>query len=489
MTDTSAHHQGQHPGASELQEPNPERWRILLVVCSGLFATGLTITALTAAAPFIRDEFGTTRSTVSWVVTAPFLLRAVFVPAFGRASDIWGHRRTWLGGFAVTAFASLACGFAPNIGVLIALRCIAAIGSSAVMPSAMALIVIAFPENERSRALGWWSATTAFSPLLGVILGGFVVDVFSWRWLFWGQFPFSFGALLLGAAMLTETPRHKDASLGWFRAGLLVAGLSALLFAISQGEVWGWWSAPVVVSLVLAPVLLTVFVRLDASAADPLLPLKYLKRPPFLGASLANFWAMFCYMGAFYLVSEMLADVYAYSPSEVSLAVSPRAASLGIMGPIAGALIARYGERLIGVTGMALIAASMFALAVLHPGFAYWELLVGLIIAGFGLGMISPAAASTVANETDEGDYGAASGMLSTVVAFGQSVGIAVLTALVTLRANHGDPSPSDYSWAFQVGGWLCMIGVLAAFWLPRGVGRSPRIATVARSPEDSAPR
>ena len=484
MTGTDAERSDRHA-----DEPNPQRWRILLVVCSGLFATGLTITALTAAAPFIRDEFQTTRSTVSWVVTAPFLLRAVFVPAFGRASDIWGHRRTWLGGFAVTAFASLACGFAPNVGVLIALRCIAAIGSSAVMPSAMSLIVIAFPEKERSRALGWWSATTAFSPLLGVILGGFVVDVLSWRWLFWGQFPFSLGALMLGAAMLTETPRKRDASLGWLRAGLLVTGLSALLFAISQGEVWGWSSVPVSAAIIGAPIVLALFARLDGASSEPLLPLGYLKRRPFLGASVANFWAMFCYMGAFYLVSEMLADVYAYSPAEVSLAVSPRAASLGIMGPIAGGLIARYGERLIGVTGMVCITVSMFALAVIEPGFAYWQLLLGLIIAGFGLGMISPAAASTVANETDAGDYGAASGMLSTVVAFGQSVGIAVLTALVTMHAHHADPTPGDYSWAFQVGGWLCAIGVVAAFWLPKGLGKRPRVATVAQSPKDSTPQ
>jgi EmrB/QacA subfamily drug resistance transporter len=451
------------------------RWWALGAVLSGLFATGLTITVITAALPFIGRDLDTSRAALSWVVVAPFLFRSVFVPAFGKLGDRYGRKRMWVTGFAVSATASLFCGFAPNIGVLIVMRAIAATASAAVVPSSLALIADAFEPEERVKALGWWSATIAVSPLLGVILGGFVVEALSWRWLFFLQFPFSAVALVFGTLVLRESRGRADEPFDLRGALLSIVGLGSLMLVLNQGTEWGWTSPAILGALVVAVFLLVAFVRNERRVEAPVLPIDYFRRRRFAAAVGANFSANFAYMGGFFVTSLMLADVWDYGPAQVSLAISPRAAALGIMGPIGGYLAARYGGRRMATWGMGFLLASMVTLAALDAGATYWALLPGLVLSGFGLGLVAPPTSATVTNEAAPEDLAAVSGALNMGASVGSSMGIAAMQAVVSIVAGSGTPGMDAYSAAFVFGAVACGLGLVAASQLG-----APRAATVA---------
>ena len=459
---------------SRVEARDSYRWWVLFAVLSGLFATGLTITVLTAALPFIRDEFGASTSSASWVVAAPFLLRAVFVPAFGKVGDLWGRKRTWVAGFALSTLFSFAAGFAPGIGFLIGARVLSAVAGAMVAPSSMALIAEAFDAEERVKALGWWSATIAVSPLIGVVAGGFLVDALSWRWLFYGQFPFGVAALVLGIVVLKDSRAPVRQRFDLTGAALSIVGLSALMLAFNQGVEWGWTSGVILASAAIGVLTLAAFVVVELRSDHPVLPVQYFRSPRFVGAVTLNFFAQFLYMGGFFITSFMMRDVFGYAAAGVSLAVAPRAASLGLFGPVGGNLTSRVGGRRLAVTGMTSIVASSFVLAQVGPESSYLlGILPGLVLAGIGLGFVTPQSAATVTNESDQGDLASASGALNMFVSVGQSMGIAVMAALVTAHAGGAQASAADYSYAFSVAGAVCALGIPAALLLPQWPGRS----------------
>ncbi|MGH9025616.1 MAG: MFS transporter, partial [Acidimicrobiia bacterium] len=387
------------------------RWLVLATVLSGLFATGLTITVLTTAVPFIRQDFGSSLAAVSWVVSAPFLVRSIFVPTFGRLADIAGRRRTWLLGFAVSTAFSFLCGFAPGIGALVLFRLLSAAASAAVLPSSLALIAEAFDPKDRVKAMGWWSATVAVSPLIGVIAGGFVVESLGWRWLFYAQFPFGVVALVLGAVVLKESRGDSGGGFDVTGSALSIVGLGALLLAVNRGPTGSWdWASPVeLATIALAVLALVAFVRVELRLPSPLFPVGLFRRRRFTAAVSANFFTNFAYMGGFFITSLMLADLYGYRADQVALGISPRAAALGVMGPIGGYLAARYGGRRMATLGMLSMLLSMVALAALDESSTYLAVLPGLVLSGFGLGLVAPPTAATATNEAADEDLAAAS--------------------------------------------------------------------------------
>jgi len=453
---------GRLPGAARI----PYRWWVLGTVCAGLFASGLTVTALTTAVPFIRRDFGTSLAAITWVVSAPFLFRSIFVPAFGKAADRIGRRRTWLIGFAVSTFASLMCGFAPSVGVLIACRALAAIGSAAVVPSSLALIAVVFAPDERVKAFGWWSAVTALSPVVGVVLGGLVVEAFGWRWLFFGQFPFALVALGLGMAVLPES-RGERAPFDYAGTVLSVLGLGSLILLLNRGPVgtWVWISVPTIACGVFSVGCLVAFVMVERRVRSPILLVDLFARRPFSAGVAANFLGNFAYMGGFFITSLMLAepDLFGYHAGEVALAVAPRAAALGLVGPIGGYLAARYGGRRMATIGMALVGVSMILLGSLEPGATYLVILPGLLVSGIGLGLVGPPSVAAVTNQAATDDLGAAGAAVNLGASFGSSMGIATMqTVLVATAASAAAPGMHAYSMAFLAGAVATGLGLVA---------------------------
>ena len=227
-----------------------------MVVLVGLFATSITITLLAVSLVDIADDLGTNEATLAWVITGPMLAFGLVGPALGKAGDLYGHKRLFVIGLLGAAVFAIATAFAWDAGSLILFRTLSAGFGSATAPAAMAQINRMFEADERFTALGWWSFVTAGSPVLGVVLGGPLVEAVGWRVIFLVQAPLCLAAMVVAIVMLPETDRGEAGRFDWAGAVLLGTGITSLLLATNRGSVWGWTSPAVIGLYVLAPVAL-----------------------------------------------------------------------------------------------------------------------------------------------------------------------------------------------------------------------------------------
>jgi len=440
---------------------------VLVTALTGLFASGFTITVLAVSIPDIADDLGTSERALTWVVSGPLLTFAIAMPLAGKLGDVRGHKRVYLAGFATFTVLTLACATAWDAGSLVGLRVLAAIGGAATGPTSMALIMQAYPVSERVKAMGWWSLVGAGAPVFGVVAGAPIVEAFGWRWLFVGQAPISFVALILAAVVLRETPRRDREPLDVAGAGSLAVGTVGALLLLDRASAWGW-SSPVVIGSALAvPVAFAAFIRAERRAAYPLLPLEFFRRRNFAASLVAQFGSNFAYMGGFIVTPLLMQEVFDYSLETTGYVMLCRPLTFSLFAPVAGYLTVRVGERFAAVSGTALVVASMGIFAAAAATGSVPLVVAGLVLSGLGLGASSPSLVSSVANAVDERDLGVANAAQSMVTQIGVVAGIQIMS---TIAGGHDDAGP--YSAAYLAGGVLAAVGVVGATLVRTASGR-----------------
>lgn len=469
--------------AARVTSSDRYRWWVLWTVLAGLFSINATFTLLVVALPRIAGELGTTENTLTWVFTGPLLAFGVAAPTLGKLGDLYGHRRMYLIGAAGAAVAAGLSAVAWDAGSLIAFRTLGSIEGAATGAASMALIFTVFDREDRTKAMGWWSLVGAGGPVIGVAVGGPVVEAFGWRWVFAAQVPLILAAVVLGAVVLTETPKGEAARLDWKGAATLTLGVTSVLFALNRGPEWGWSSPVVVAGFVVAPVALVAFVAVERRVADPLLPLDYLRRRNFAFPIASQSLTNFAYFGGFILAPSLLAKVFSYSESKIGLTVIARPLAFSLAAPVAGYLAVRTGDRVAAVAGSLAVAASMLYLTTLGPGSSAFDIVVALALSGVGLGVSSPSVAAAVANAVDEGALGIASATQQLMMQVGLVAGAQVMTTVQAAR----EPTAGlvgSFGDAYLVGAAVCLLGTLCAFFV-RGQGARRRGAGAAA---DGAP-
>ncbi|HEX7166640.1 MAG TPA: MFS transporter [Acidimicrobiales bacterium] len=440
------------------QESPRFRWWVLWTVLAGLFSVNVTFTIFAVALPRIAGEFGTTTNTLIWVITGPMLAFGIVAPVLGKAGDLYGHRRTYLIGLGGAMVCSALSALAWSAGSLIAIRTIGAIEGAATGASSMALIFSEFDRDDRVKAMGWWSLVGAGGPVIGVALGGPLIEAVGWRWIFAAQVPLSFVALGLAAAVLKETPRGNRVRLDWAGAGTLALGVTSLLFGFNRGPDWGWTSPAVVAAFVLSPLALVAFASVERRAAEPLLPLAVVRRRNFALPIAASTFGNFAYMGGFILAPLLLGEVYGYGESRIGLFVLVRPLVFSLSAPIAGYLAVRVGERRSAVVGMSALVISMVMFTASTDGTVPALVLAALALSGLGLGCAQPSISSSVANAVDEDDLGIASAAQQLVAQVGVVAGIQLMS---TIREQSG-----SFTNAYALGAAVSVLGVVCAAFL-----------------------
>ena len=447
------------------------RWWVLWVVLSGLLATNLLFTVFVVALPQVARGLHTTVATITWTVTGPMLAVGVMAPLAGKGSDLWGHRRMFLTGVALeTAVAALSAS-APSAGVLIAARVLGGAVGAAIGASSMALVLSVFDKRDRVKALGFWSLVGAGGPVIGVAVGGPVIQYLGWRWMFVLQMPLLLLSALLAVAVLPEWAGGRDRrgqglSFDWAGAASIAVGVAAFLIGLNRGPIWGWTSPGVVGAFALSVVGTLAFVTVERRAQDPIFPLYYLRRRNFAFPITAQALSNFAYIGAFFLAPQLLHGVYHYGTSAVGLLVLPRPIMFSLIAPVAGYVSARVGERTSAVVGSTAVVASMgvFALTSVSGGLFLIE--VALVLSGVALGVGQPALSASVANEFANEDLGTASASQQLVNQIGAVAGIQVMQT-VQVAAAHGRSTPAallpSFHAAYVVGGAVALFGIAAA--------------------------
>ncbi len=441
-------------------EAPANRWRVLVAVLYGLFAVNLTITILAVSIPGIADEFGTTDAAMTWVVTGPMLAFGVVGPLVGKLGDRLGHRRIYLWGLAGAAITAGLSALAWSAGALIAFRTLGAIEGAATGPASFALISRIFTGHERVRALGYWAMVAAGSPVVGVVLGGPLVEAFGWRAIFVGQVPLIAVAVLFAARLFPETPRHREGSFDLAGAALLALGVTPLLFALSEGPNVGWGSPLVLGSLLAGPLALAGFVAVERRADHPLLPLRYLRVPGFTNAIVTQATLNGAYMGSFILTPLLLQNVLGFSETKTGLVSIARPLSFALAGTLAGALVWRVGARRAAWLGSAAVVVALVWMATLGSGSSVPVIVGGLALAGVGMGFAMPPLSASVTVSVDSRDLGIAGAAQQMMVQVGVVFGITVMQSVQQSRLDSVGLEAS-YHWGYGAGAVLAAVSLL----------------------------
>jgi EmrB/QacA subfamily drug resistance transporter len=445
-------------------------WLVLVTVLLGLFAVGFTITILAVSLSTIAADIGSTKTTLTWVITGPLLAFGIVGPAFGKAGDLFGQKRIYLIGMGGSALFAVGIALSWNAASLITFRVLAAAFGAASGPASMALIFSVFPPERRSQAMGYWSMVGAGAPVLGVVAGGPVVEALSWRLIFVIQAPLTVLCLLLGAVLLPETERQTRVRFDVVGSVLLGVGVTSVLFALNRGPVLGWSHDVVVGGFVVSPLALAAFVVWERRTVTPLLRLDYFRRRNVAAPIATQFFTNFAYMGGFIITPFLLDDVFHYTPSHVGLLSIARPLTFAIVAPVGGYAAIRVGERAAGVFGAAVVALSMVLLAQVTRSSSDLVVVAGLALSGMGLGASSPSMAATIANAVDESDLGIAGAAQQMMTQIGVVAGIQLMQT-AQISGVHAVGLVGSYHRAYYLGAAVCTFGIVSAWF----VRRSPR--------------
>ena len=472
----------------------------LIVVLTAMFMVNLSVTAIAVAVPKIAGEFQTSQSTIVWAVTGPILVSAVLGPTFGKLGDQRGHRMVFLFGLTVNALFTVLIAASWSAGSFVVFRLLAAVGGAAIGPSALAFINRLFAPSDRTVALGWWSFVGAGSPVIGVVAGGFIIDQVDWRWVFIGQAPLVFLAMLLAGFILPETTRQKAAAFDVPGAATLSLGVGSLLVAVTLSAD-GPFAPLVLIFAATGVVAIAVFARIENRSDHPLIPPHYWRMRGFVVPTLTLALLFAAYMGSFVLAPLMLQSVAFAATAAVggavlverlttaamtSRVIIARPMMFSLMGPVTGRLVGRLGQRPMVVAGGLSIVVSMLLLSTSGPGTSLMVVALALGLAGLGMGAASPILTATVANSVADEDLGVAGAAQQMLQQVGLVVGIQILQAIqasvegdaldgVDLETLEGDSISqgafdavvNSYQVAFLVATGIAILGVLVSLTMP----------------------
>jgi MFS family permease len=446
--------------------------RVLLTVLAGVFGTGYSMTILAVSLGDIATSLGTSTATLTWAVTGPLLGFVVAMPIAGKTGDLRGHRRLFLVGTAASGLFTLGSIFAWNAISLIVVRTMAGASVGALMPSSMALLLSALSLEDRPRAIGLWAGVGAGAPVVGLVLGGPMVDTLGWRSIFAVQAPIIAAVLVLAWRVVPETPRREHVSIDVRGAVLLGFTTVSALFALDRGGRWGFDHPVVIVGFALAPITLMVFLRHEGRVPEPVVPLVYFRVRTFWAPVASSLFANMAYMGSFIIGPALARSVLGFSVSGAAFLMIIRPGTSSAASAIVGRFINRVGERRCSTLGLVLLAGGLLATGIgAHEASTGWVVL-GLGFTGTGGGIAFPPMAALVARSVAEHDLGAAGAANQMLAQVGVTIGIQMVTVIM------GDVrSPGRFTVAYTV--LTAITGVAFVFALAfggpsRGAGRSP---------------
>jgi len=466
----------------------------LILACLAQFMVILDVSVVNVALPSIRSGLHFSEQDLQWVVNAYTVTFAGFLLLGGRAADLLGRRRVFVGGLLLFALASLAGGLADSRGALIAARAAQGVGGAVIAPASLTILTTTFKEGAaRNRAVGIWGAMGGAGGAAGVLLGGILTDALNWRWILFINVPIGLIAALMTQRYVAEG-RDRDRPRVFDLAGAATAtlGLSLLVLGIVRTDVTGWGATSTLGLMGAGVLLLITFVCVEGWIAKaPLMPLRIYRSRTLSSANVVVLLVGGATFGMWFFVSLYLQQVLGYSPIRAGLAFLPMTLCIVSGSTLASRAVTKIGAKRLLVVGMLCQTVGLLLFARVSAGGTYLaDVLAPSLLVAIGIGLaFVPATICAVAGVAPS-VAGLASGVVNTARLFGGALGLAVLAAIATARTNHDHAASahaaltSGFDLAFVIAAGFALVGALVSiFALPSISARSR-----ADQPQPAAP-
>lgn len=444
------------------------KWFVMAAVGVGSLLETIDSSSINLALPTLVETFRIDFAIVQWVVLASVLTQSALMLVMGRLGDTLGKKRIFLAGFVVAGIGAVCAGLSTTIGWLIAFRVVQAVGIAMSMALMMGIATESFPPSERGKALGVIGAMVSVGIIIGPLLGGYILDLLSWRWLFFVNIPIVLLGIPLALRYLPDVRPGGRQPFDYAGAILFFVALFALLLATTYGQQGGYGQSSVLLLLGLAVLLLTAFLLVERRHSHPVVDLRLFRMRLFSVNVVLRFISFVVYTGAGLLLPFFLANVLHYKPGEMGLILTAMPLFFGLTAPFAGTLADRFGTRPLSVAGLLLLISGCFALSTLHAETTTLGLILRMIPLGVGLGVFQSPNNSVIMGATPPERLGMTSSLTSVVRTVGRSTGIAIIGAFwvsqVLVYAGAGFVDATVAPETAQI------IGTRHAFWLAGGI-------------------
>ena len=447
--------------------PDINPWLIAIAVMSSTFMEVLDTTVVNVSLPHIAGSLSSSTNEATWTLTSYLVANAIVLPMTGWLAGRFGRKRLLL--LAVTGFttASFFCGLAPSLGFLIFFRIIQGACGGGLQPLSQAVLLESFPAEKRGQAMAFWALGIVVAPMLGPVMGGWLTDNYSWRWVFYINIPVGVIAILMTRFFIFDPPyiRRSSDRVDYWGIGMLALGIGALQILLDKGQEEDWFSSDWITGLaIVSGIALLIFVIRELSVDHPVVELRVFRIQTYATGVFLMTVVGFVLYGSLVLLPIFLQTLLAYPAVQAGIAMAPRGLGSFIAMPVVGAIMARFDPRKLLLIGIGTASFTLFQLSWLNLDAGYWQIFWPQILQGIALAFLfvplTTATMSPIAPER----MGNATSIFNLMRNIGGSTGIAAVTTLIARREQVHTNILGEHLNPYDFGARMRLKGLTAVF-------------------------
>ncbi|ATG51418.1 MFS transporter [Brachybacterium vulturis] len=465
------HTDDETPEASGRTQPAVNPILVMAVLLAGAFVIILNQTLLNTALPAFMVDFGISANTAQWVTTLFMLVNGIMIPATAFLIQKFTTRTMFFAAMGIFTLGTIICAIAPIYPVLLLGRVVQAAAGGMIMPLMQTILFAIFPIHKRGTAMGTFGLVISFAPAIGPTLSGFIVDNWSWRWLFVMMLPIAVGALIFAHLTLKNVTEQTNPHLDTLSLILSTFAFGGLLFGFSNAGNVGWGSLQVIIPLIVGVLTLVWFVHRQLRLEEPLLELRVLANRMFALGTVLGMLVFMAMVGGMLMIPLYMQNMSDFSAMESGLVLLPGAVIMGVMSPVTGRIFDRFGASALAIIGFALLAVTSFLLAQLSVDTTFTYIAVVNAVRMLGTAMVMMPVTTAALNQLPQRMIPHGTAVNNTMRQVAASVGTGVLVTVMTAAARdpevYGMAGPiHGVNVAFIVAGGIAVLGLIGSFFL-----------------------
>lgn len=418
----------------KIEHPYINPWLVAISVMCCTFMEVLDTTVVNVSLPHIAGSMSATIDESTWVLTSYLVANAIILPLTGWLATYFGRKRLLMLSVIGFTTASFLCGMAPSLKMLIICRVFQGLSGGTMQPMSQAILLESFPPEKRGKAMAFWGLGIVVAPIFGPVIGGWLTDSYSWRWVFYINLPVGLAAIIMNRLFVFDPPylRRRSTGVDYWGIGMLAVGIGALQIMLDKGQEEDWFGSRFIVTLaVITVVALISFLVRELMADNPVVQLRVFTIRTFAAGTFLITAIGFVLYSSLVLLPIFLQTLLGYPSLQAGIALAPRGVGSFIAMPIIGAILVRVGPRKLLAFGMAGIAVTMFWFAHLNLNAGYWDIFWPQFIQGVALGCLFVPLTTITMDPIPKQDMGNATSVYSLMRNTGSSIGIAAVTTLL----------------------------------------------------------